>query len=233
MEFPFVIEDEFTPHIAHMIFHLLDWDTLVQCREVTKVWKNYIDIRTSFWSDISPQRFVYAAESGRLDICQLIIQYSENKNPRSDYYGETPLHSAASKGHMEICELIMENVSDKNPLRMDGFTPLHEAARNGHLEVCRLFTQNIADKNPASKSGWTPLHSAARNGYLEICRLILDAYVGNSNPSGMGGNTPLHEAAVHGHSEICQLIMDKVQDKNPTNHLNQTPQTFVEQSLIG
>ena len=61
----------------------------------------------------------YAAESGYLAICQLIITNVEDKNPglRSSG-GLTPLHLAATKGHYDICQLFMENIPElRTPLQ--------------------------------------------------------------------------------------------------------------------
>ena len=67
----------------------------------------------------------YAAESGYLAICKLIITNVEDKNPGfMCFRGLTPLHLAARKGHYDICRMFMENVPE---LRI-----LHESYRNLH-----------------------------------------------------------------------------------------------------
>ena len=43
--------------------------------------------------------------SGHLDICELIMEKIENKNPRVIHVG-TPLDLAARHGHLKICKLI-------------------------------------------------------------------------------------------------------------------------------
>ena len=37
------------PHIAEQIFEQLDNESLTKCREVNKVWKNFIDERNYSW----------------------------------------------------------------------------------------------------------------------------------------------------------------------------------------
>ena len=71
-----------------------------------------------------------AARQGYTDICRLILDHVEEKNPGNDN-GLTPLHEAAGYGHSEICELIMERVEQKNPGNTRGTTPLH---------LCLLYT---------------------------------------------------------------------------------------------
>ena len=50
-----------------------------------------------------------AAEKGHLEICKLIAENVDFKNP-SDLRGNTPLHLAATKGHLEVCKFLIESV---------------------------------------------------------------------------------------------------------------------------
>ena len=43
----------------------------------------------------------YAAKEGHLDVCRLILERVEDKNPEA-IGGWTPLHSAADNGHLEV-----------------------------------------------------------------------------------------------------------------------------------
>ena len=186
--FPFVIRKESTPHIAEKIFQSLDQNAMKKCRLVSHVWKGFIDCHTTLWGKVPTDLYIRAAKEGRLNVCRLIIQNNQNKNPADDD-NNTPLHSAAEEGNLEICRLIIENVQDKNPANRNGDTPLHKALGAGHLEVCRLIIENIQDKNPANRNynswsfGDTPLHYAAMRGHLEICRLIIKN-VPHKNPAG-------------------------------------------------
>ena len=55
-----------------------------------------------------------AAKAGHLDICKLITENLEDKNPPDDD-GWTVLHDAADRGDEEVYRLIMNLVEDKNP----------------------------------------------------------------------------------------------------------------------
>ena len=61
------------------------------------------------------------AEKGHTEICKLIIESLENKNP-SKTNGRTPLHEAAKYGHADICRILMKNVANKNPGTNTGWT---------------------------------------------------------------------------------------------------------------
>ena len=112
--FPFVIRKESTPHIAKQIFLSLNQDAMGKCRLVSNAWKGFIDCHTPFWEKVPAHLYIRAAKEGRLDVCHLIIQHGQNKNPADDH--STPLHWAANEGHFEVCRLIIDNVQDKTQL---------------------------------------------------------------------------------------------------------------------
>ena len=176
--FPFVIGKRFTPHVANVIFNMLDKQALVKSRSVSSVWKDVVDSQTDMWTD--PVLYAWASHDGELDICQKIIERVDDKNPSigelpanpiyssttaAIKFNSTPLHMAAMMGHIEICRLIMSHLEDKNPKNVfrDEDTPLHET---GELEVFQLIMNETADKNPKNKRGLTPLHRRAEWGKL-------------------------------------------------------------------
>ena len=54
--FPLVINGELTPYIADLIFQYLDLNTLRKSRLVSNDWKDFVDSRTSLWSNISAEK---------------------------------------------------------------------------------------------------------------------------------------------------------------------------------
>ena len=97
--FPFVIRNESTLHIAKEIFQSLNKDDMGKCRLVSNDWKGFVDCRTQFWEKVPTHLYIRAAKEGRLDVCHLIIQHGQNKNPADDH-NNTPLHWAANEGHL-------------------------------------------------------------------------------------------------------------------------------------
>ena len=85
--FPFVVNDEFMPHIAVEIFNKLNRKELIKCRTVCSIWKDFIDSETPLWSKVSQSRFTDAALKGQLDICKLIVDNAVMKNPK-DFKGK-------------------------------------------------------------------------------------------------------------------------------------------------
>ena len=177
----------------------------------------------------------FAAENGFLEICEMLMENMNEKNPKNNA-SRTPLHLAAEKGHFEVCRLIVENVQCDHDLKKNNgypceinhidhyrFTPLHIAAMKGHLQICNLIIKHVCDKNPmGSYNGITPLHYAAQNGHFQVCQLIVKN-VQEKNPKDRLWNTPLHNAAKNGHLQVCKLIVKNVQEKNPMDRSGTTP----------
>ena len=93
-----------------------------------------------------------AARDGQLEICQLIIENTEDINaPKSSilHFMCTPLHVAAAHGHFEVYECIMSKSKDKNPSLgcSDPMNALDMARENGHEAICRLIESTLADIN--------------------------------------------------------------------------------------
>ena len=55
-----------------------------------------------------------AAMDGHLEVCRLIIENVQDKNP-ANWDGKTPLHLATLYGQHEVCRLLIENVARENP----------------------------------------------------------------------------------------------------------------------
>ena len=50
-----------------------------------------------------------AAKFGHVDICRILLENSEDKNP-PNINGVTPLHVAAKEGHLEVCKILLESI---------------------------------------------------------------------------------------------------------------------------
>ena len=108
-----------------------------------------------------------AAHIGYLDICILIMERLEDKNPR-DTSGVTPFHLAANAGELEICKLFVKLLAEKNPSDNHGDTPLHLAAGSGCLDICQLISSEIQDKKPVNDHGKTPLAYAIEENHQDV-----------------------------------------------------------------
>ena len=87
-------------------------------------------------------RLHVAAQNGYLSVCEAILEYAEDKNPK-DLFGSTPLHLAAHGGHLSIFKLLMRYAKDKHPLDNDGMTPLDVAAECGHRQIIYFILSEL------------------------------------------------------------------------------------------
>ena len=156
-----------------------------------------------------------AASSNHFDVCQLIIEQSEEKNPSNGIDGYTPLHEAAKNGNMKLCKLIIDSISDKNPKCSDGKTPLHFAAIYGHLAVCELMIHNVDEINDENDDGYTPLSLAAGNGHLRICQLIYENL--SSHIDDKQWCLLLRVSAYGSQYEVCKFFVNEVRKKHLEN----------------
>ena len=193
----------------------------------------------------------FAALHGHLEICKLLLDRVEDKNPL-DFEMCTPLHYAALRGHLDVVKLLIEKNVDVDIKTNDGSTALHFAAKNGHYKVCQLIIEVAKEINPNNDMGctpldlskkeeiielillhayfeqykWTQLHIAASVGNLEDCQEIVK-HLEDKNPVESNGITPIHLAALNGHVWIYKWLSRCISsDKNPMDSFGQTPLHF-------
>lgn len=193
----------------------------------------------------------FAALKGFLQICELLIDCVENKNPL-DFENCTPFHYAALCGHFHVVKLFIEKNVDVDMKTNDGSTALHFAAKCGHYKVCKLIIEVAKEINPKNDKGftpldlskkeeiidlilshayfeqyeWTKLHIAANTGNLGDCQEIVK-HLKDKNPVESNGITPIHLAAMNGHVWIYKWLSRHITgDKNPMDTFGQTPLHF-------
>lgn len=113
-----------------------------------------------------------AAEAGRSDTCQLLLEHKADAMARSDG-AWTPLHNAAEKGHSSVVELFLAHGVDINATTSSGMTALAWAAQNGHLSTVEVL---INDKrvrlNSRDAFESTPLLRAAQYQRKDVVNLL-------------------------------------------------------------
>lgn len=91
-----------------------------------------------------------AAGNGYFNICKMIYEESEDKNP-TNTFGDTPLHIAAYHGQLKICKYLIENGMDKSLQNKLTQTPFDLAKCNGHFSVCILLRSSFFFERIISK----------------------------------------------------------------------------------
>ena len=134
------------PVVGQYIFKQLDDKSLANCREVNKIWGNFLDHDSLLWKrriqkyDKNQTEFQEAwklvttkVPIGKLRELALTVEKFYNKIVCSKQH--SPLHIGADVGNISICKYIVERTGIINPARTDGMTPLHAASAKGHLKI--------------------------------------------------------------------------------------------------
>ena len=195
------------PQVCAKIFGLVNDQSLIKCKEASRVIYNVLENERFFWI-----RIIQAHEARLQDSWKKVVVKTQlaiikefaasvQQHFRADYSPSqpvTPLCIAASVCNSELCKYVAARTEDyKNE------DNLHTAIGDGYkYESFKLILENVHNKNPRNDFGVTPLHQAAREGYFEICNLIIEN-VAEKNPKDDKGKTPLHHAAEKGYFELC------------------------------
>lgn len=117
-----------------------------------------------------------AAESGHIDICELLVTMGIALDTPATSSGDTtPLSGAARNGHLEACKWLLDAGA-----RIDGWptsvtTPLIEAVVSGHQAVVEFLVKRGADINRLhSRLNTTPLDIANSWDFPGIASILKD-----------------------------------------------------------
>ena len=118
------------------------------------------------------QAFLFAAEFGSTEICQLIL-HKLSQGLRQKLVNPALL-LAAKNGHIPVCKYMLSCGADIETRGINGETPLLIAADNNHEKMCRFLLQRgNADLFCTDNDGNSLLHVACRRGYASIAQLVL------------------------------------------------------------
>ena len=214
------------PDVAQGIFKELNDETLTTCRNVSRLWCDYLDDQKFCWVRMI-QRYrknmINAYHQWKIVFKNTPIaivkeisvstQQLFKDDPSRIKFQRSPLYMAVAQGNFELCKYIFEKTKNIEPRIQGKWTALHKAAKMGHGVICEFLMNNLEDKNPSYSNGMTPFHFAAEGGLTNVCRLVIEN-IDNKNPAALNGSTPLHLAAKNGHLEIVRLIVETGVDKN-------------------
>ena len=224
------------PVVAHEIFKQIDDKSLAKCKEVSRIWCNFLNNDNLLWRRIIQKNvqnqeefkkyWILVTKKVPIAILKKLALTVEEffKSNSGEFENQcSPLHVGAERGKVSICKYIIEKTRVINPCRIqDGLTPLQVAACKGDLAVFKYISDHLEDKNPVDNSGYTAFHNAAFQGNLNIVKYLLK-HLEDKNPANNDGWTPLHCAAQEGHLKIVKHIAGYLEDKNPADKDGDTP----------
>ena len=147
-------------HLSNEMFISLDNESISKCREVSKVWKKYLDNQRFYeirkikaivgkfhkigeaWEIV----FNTASKATIMDLGRAVTQFYVTGTNLKYYGGLTPLHVSAGTGQLEWLKKLSEKTDDNNPKDCEGKTPFEYAAQNGHFDLCAYFVETLDDK---------------------------------------------------------------------------------------
>eukprot|EP00112_Aurelia_sp_Birch-Aquarium-sp1_P013468 Seg286.1 transcript_id=Seg286.1/GoldUCD/mRNA.D3Y31 product="Ankyrin repeat domain-containing protein 49" protein_id=Seg286.1/GoldUCD/D3Y31 len=158
--------------------------------------------------------FLEAAEFGKMEFVEKLLQAKDDLIAYKDTDGYTALHRASYNGHTDMMTFLISVGADVAAKTENCWQPLHCACRWNHVDAALLLLQSNADINCQSKGGQTPLHLASttpdHKTTLEM--LLLQE---NINPTlKNGANETAFDIALRSgpHYQLFELI-------NPSFHV--------------
>jgi len=217
-------------HIREQIFGYLSYETLENCRKVSKLWDESLEriALIKFIEEFGERVVIFANEKVSTIIpgwqnaakkygVQASIEHLEEVKDSLEKLVTVngkccsdPVHEAARNGDVKLIEFILRT-SYKDG---DGWTALHWTCYYGRTETVKLIIQNSKefgiDLNAKSSSESTAWHLACYNGQIEIAQLIIQnskAFGIDLNVKDNIGWTALHDACFYGKPKTVQMIL--------------------------
>ena len=156
--------------------------------------------------------FVIAAEAGRRDILEYLLQPESMKSEeRSKLTINAGLVAALKHRHSEtaiyLLDTLQPDLNDFGEQRSPRFTPLIIAARTSNIEMSKILLQRGADPNYSDDNLQTPLHNAAQVGCLEIVKFLVEKYKPQVDATDRKKYTPLHYACRGSHLNVADYLL--------------------------
>ncbi|GEM_PF-2239878 len=162
------------PPSRERLFEYVQKGDLKSLGEALDTWPDLINVKDS--KGRSLLHFAIECTQTGNEILTLLIAHKADINSKSEYTGDTPLHTAAMLGRAECARALIEkgaSIDVRDAIL--GQTPLHRACLYGHSDIVLLLLDNNAYINATDDVyGDTPLHKASLKGYREIVKLLVN-----------------------------------------------------------
>ena len=223
------------PHICEQINELLDDESLIKYKEVSRVICSIIENQKSgkFLTIRMIQCYVKNPEeystdwriifqklpAERLSEFEILVKEFYKAFPSRFENNWSPMHISAERGRLDFCKFIAK-VSFTKIYKL---SPLLFSVQAGHLEVSKFLYNEVEHNNHRrNQFQLTAQYLAARNGHLETYKFLHEKS-NDINPFMQHFITPLHLAAQHGHFQVCKYICDHSVFVGPRRSDGMTP----------
>ena len=207
------------PHLLESILTLLDDASLQNSRQVSKIWRDFVD---EFW--LVKQLRLYKTKP----LFAWAIPNNHDKHSLIDVHEDWKKCLFSMESDLDGLRLIMPLMKDYYHCPksgMKGYTPLHYAVKREQIPIIQCFiSSEMIDVKITAAHGRNLLHvGTSENGDLELMELLLKLDLDVNQPDWIG-NTPLHIACNAGNYDLVALLLSiKSIDVNVRNDDGYTP----------
>uniref|UniRef100_A0A7M4FKT5 Transient receptor potential cation channel subfamily A member 1 n=1 Tax=Crocodylus porosus TaxID=8502 RepID=A0A7M4FKT5_CROPO len=169
----------------------------------------------------------YAAESGQIELMQMIIDdssYEGNLLNATDSAGNTPLHWATKKNQIESVKLLLSKGANPNILNSNMMAPLHMSVQSLQNEIVKILVQHSStDVNLEGEAGNTPIIVACYKNNPEALTLLIENGGKICKPNKTGCMS-IHAAAFSGAKTCMEILLKKGEELgySAKTHINFT-----------
>eukprot|EP01116_Phalansterium_solitarium_P022455 TRINITY_DN7427_c0_g1_i4.p1 TRINITY_DN7427_c0_g1~~TRINITY_DN7427_c0_g1_i4.p1 ORF type:complete len:1077 (+),score=313.19 TRINITY_DN7427_c0_g1_i4:190-3420(+) len=156
----------------------------------------------------------YAAETGQVQVCNILIEIGKASFDLKDGNELTPLHLAAMHGHVACTHLFLLRGANIGALTRDGSTAVHLACRYRRPQVVALLLSAVHTSPrlgslllKQDQRGFTCVHWSALLGDLETLRVF-----GDQLPADIRdkiGFAPFHWAVLKSHRPSIHYLLSR------------------------
>ena len=209
------------PHIGEKILAKIDTDDLIQCLDVSEVWKIFAEnVLLKRWSGNIKE----ACITGKTEIVKILLQQNGSKTElnATDVNGRTVFMLTCIKGHKDVAKLLIDHSVELNTKANNGLTAFDYACRGKKTDVVKLLLDYSAMKqielnHKENLHGRTAFVSACENGDKDVVKILLD-YSGSNhidfNATDHFERTAFMLACCNGHKDVVNLLLDYSASKN-------------------
>jgi len=174
-----------------------------------------------------PEALHYAAQSGHINILELLIPHYQDVNIKMNPLESTPLHYACENNQIETISYLLKKGANIEAEDMLGNTPLFAAIKNECSEAIKLLINSKANVEyilPGMQHNIIHhlLDYYRNSDPVEIIKHCLNSDI-DINAQDLLGNTALFYATQNNHIETIKLLLKRNADKNIANEFNKTP----------